>query len=238
MHRRKHVGGGQGRQECRVVPRWLGGGEKEKDASQAKQGKARRANRAGGSRKAWAARAKTVRQTRRSATRKSRRNGANQVSVKMADSMTVVLDVELSETVDEVKRKIRSKWMYADDDEYLTVMDKMLRGSDALRECGVDDGNTVHLTERLRGRRVHKNKQTHGRSEKKRDLNQEGSGSRKARRGKFRLGEIQPRRSVTSSKCFNTFRNMGFRIPSNSCHKGSDEEVEKKVSATISERTQ
>ena len=83
---------------------------------------------------------------------------SSQVYVKMADSKAIVLDVELSETVDGIKRKIRREWMRAGDDAYLTSKGQVLRGSDAVRKSTVDDGNTVHMMERLRGGGMHKHK--------------------------------------------------------------------------------
>ena len=35
---------------------------------------------------------------------------------------------------------------------------KVLRGSDEMKACGVDDGNTLHTMSRVRGGGVHKNK--------------------------------------------------------------------------------
>ena len=61
-----------------------------------------------------------------------------QVFVKRTDGQTVVLDMRLSETVDELKRKIRSQGRCSDNDVYLTFWRRVFRGNDVVGEvrCG------------------------------------------------------------------------------------------------------
>ena len=56
----------------------------------------------------------------------------------------------------------------------MTFEGTVLRGNDALRNCGVDDGNTVHVIQILHGGGMHKNKKSQGRAEKKRELTPRG----------------------------------------------------------------
>ena len=116
--------------------------------------------------------------------------------IKTADGKTDVLEVVLTETVYEIKRKIRSRWTCADDDAYLTFVGKVLRGSGALRKCGVHDGNTVHVMEALRGGGTHTQKKSKGTADKVRDLNPEGLGQPQGDKG-----EVQVERGGAIQEC-------------------------------------
>ena len=48
----------------------------------------------------------------------------------------------------------------ADNDVYLAFKGRVLGGSDAIGECGVEDGSTVRVTERLRSGGKHKDKKS------------------------------------------------------------------------------
>ena len=110
------------------------------------------------------------------------RKQVSQMYVKVADAKTIVLDVRLSETVNEIKQMIRSQ-RSSDSGLYLTFRGRVLRGSDVIGKSGVEDGSTVHVMERLRSGGMQKNKKSRREAEKKWNLNPKGPGRRQGEDG-------------------------------------------------------
>ena len=75
----------------------------------------------------------------------------------------------------ELKRKIRSQRKCSDNGVCLTFRERerVLRGNDVIGKCGVEDGSTVNVMERLRGGGRHQNKKNQSGAQKKRDTHPE-----------------------------------------------------------------
>ena len=79
-----------------------------------------------------------------------------QIFVKVDGGKTSVMDMEMSDKVDDIVKKIP----ISDQDVYVTREGRVLRGGDELRKCGVRDGSTVEVTSRMRGGGRHKDKKS------------------------------------------------------------------------------
>ena len=132
-------------------------------------------------------------EVRRRTRRKSRK--MVQIFVKVDGGKTSVMEMEMSDKVDDIVKKIP----ISDRDVYVTSGGRILKGSDKLEICEVRDGSTVEVTSRMRGGGRHKDKKS--KSEKKRTINSErpeqkfdeeskgGEGSDEAVRRKRRVSE-------------------------------------------------
>ena len=79
-------------------------------------------------------------------TRKKRRKMV-QIFVKMNESKVIPMEVSLEDDkVEDVMRQIQK-----DEDAYVTLHGRVLKRSDKLKSCGVTDGCTIQVTNRLRG---------------------------------------------------------------------------------------
>ena len=77
-----------------------------------------------------------------------------QIFVKVDGGKTSTMEMEMSDKVDDIVKKIP----ISDQDVYVTSEGRVLRGGDELRKCGVRDGCTVEVMRRLRGGGRHKDK--------------------------------------------------------------------------------
>ena len=77
-----------------------------------------------------------------------------QIFVKVDGGNTSAMEMEMSEKVDDIVKKIP----ISDQDVYVTSEGRVLRGGEELKRSGVRDGNTVHVMSRLRGGGRHKDK--------------------------------------------------------------------------------
>ena len=105
--------------------------------------------------------------------RRSRRKSRKmvQIFVKVDEGKTSVMEMEMSDKVDDIVKKIPS----SDQDVYVTSGGRIVRRSDRLESCEVRDGSTIQVTSRTRGGGRHKEKRN--KAEKKRgrsDNGQEG----------------------------------------------------------------
>ena len=88
-------------------------------------------------------------------TRKKRRKMV-QIFVKMNESKVIPMEVSLEDDkVEDVMRQIQK-----DEDAYVTLHGRVLRRSDKLKSCGVTDGCTIQVTNRLRSGGRHKVKKS------------------------------------------------------------------------------
>ena len=88
-------------------------------------------------------------------TRKKRKKMV-QIFVKMNESKVIPMEVSLEDDkVEDVMRQIQK-----DEDAYVTLHGRVLKGSDKLKSCGVTDGCTIQVTNRLRGGGKHKVKKS------------------------------------------------------------------------------
>ena len=88
--------------------------------------------------------------------RKTHEEKIFQILVKVPGSAVMILDATPSKTVEDLKQEVSSKLKYEIDDTYLTFEGKKLRWRDELNGCGILDGSTVQLTNKMRGGGVHK----------------------------------------------------------------------------------
>ena len=91
-----------------------------------------------------------------------------QIFVKVDGGKTSVMEMEMSDKVDDIVKKIP----ISDQDVYVTSGGRILRRSDKLEICDVRDGSTIQVTSRMRGGGKHKDKK--GQKERKREVKQEG----------------------------------------------------------------
>ena len=79
-----------------------------------------------------------------------------QIFVKMNESKVIPMEVSLEDDkVEDVMRQIQK-----DEDAYVTLHGRVLKRSDKLKSCGVTDGCTIQVTNRLRGGGKHKVKKS------------------------------------------------------------------------------
>ena len=86
-------------------------------------------------------------------------------------SKTVTKRVSPKESVSALQRKIKHMTLCPGGDAYVTLAGKVLKEWDMLKDCGVVDGSTVFVSERLRGGAVHKSKKQN--KQKKREISEQ-----------------------------------------------------------------
>ena len=98
---------------------------------------------------------------------KKQRKRIVQIFVKVDGGKTSVMEMETSDKVDDIVKKIP----ISDQDVYVTSGGRILRRRDKLESCEVRDASTVQVTSRMRGGGKHKDKKS--KSEKKQTTNPE-----------------------------------------------------------------
>ena len=99
---------------------------------------------------------------------KKQRKRIVQIFVKVDGGKTSVMEMEMSNNVDDIVKKIP----ISDHDVYVTSGGRILTRSDKLESCEVRDGSTIQVTSRMRRGGKHKDKK--GQKERKREVKQEG----------------------------------------------------------------
>ena len=91
-----------------------------------------------------------------------------QIFVKMNECKVFPLDVSQDDAINDVIKQIQS-----DEEVYVTMHGRVLKRNDKLKSCGVSDGCTIQVTNRLHGRGGrHKNKKS--KTEMKGDVDESG----------------------------------------------------------------
>ena len=86
------------------------------------------------------------------------------------NSKTVTIRVSPEKSVSALQRKIKHMTLCPRGDAYVTLAGKVLTEWDMVKDCGVVDGSTVFVSERLRGGAVHKSKKQN--KQKKREISE------------------------------------------------------------------
>ena len=114
-------------------------------------------------------------------TRNERQRKMVQIFVKVDEAKVTPMEVSLTDgKVEDVMRQIQK-----DEDVYVTMHRKVLRRNEKLKSCGVTDGCTIHVTNRMWSGGRHKDKKN--KSEEKQTMNSERPEQK--RDGESRSGE-------------------------------------------------
>ena len=143
-----------------------------------------------------------------------------QVFVKVDGGKTSTIEMEMSDKVDDIVKKIQ----ISDRDVYVTSGGRILRRSDKLESCEVRDGSTIQVTSRMRGGGKRKDKKS--KSEKKQTTNtqrpeQKGDGESRSGEGPELIPMDEAMRRLEESEEFQ--KNMEC------VSEGSEGEVQQKV---------
>ena len=157
-------------------------------------------------------------EVRRRTRRKSRK--MVQIFVKVDGGKTSVMEMEMSDKVDDIVKKIQ----ISDRDVYVTSGGRILRRSDKLESCEVRDGSTIQVTSRMRGGGKHKDKKS--KSEKKQTMNtqraeQKGDGESRSGEGPELIPMDEAMRLLEEDE--------GYQKNIECMSEGSEEEVQQNV---------
>ena len=74
-----------------------------------------------------------------------------QIFVKTLTGKTITLDVEPSDTIENVKQKVQDREGVPPEQQRLIFAGKQLDGQKTLQECQIDEGASLSMVLRLRG---------------------------------------------------------------------------------------
>ena len=78
-------------------------------------------------------------------------NTGEQILIKNLKGKTITLDIEKSDTIEEVKKKIQSKEQIPHDQQVLTYKGKNMDDDKSIDDYDIKKGDMIHLSSRLKG---------------------------------------------------------------------------------------